>query len=615
MRKLICAGVLFAAVALGQPADLELFLLIGQSNMAGRGVMELQDVDPAANIYTLAQDLTWKPAADPLHFDKPDIAGVGLGRSFAKRLARERPGVGIGLIPAAFGGTSLKEWSPDGELFQDAVRRARAAMQSGRLRGILWHQGEADSATTELASSYRERFGEFITALRKELNAPDIPVVVGALGEFVYERKGNPQPFARIVNSQLASVPARVPFSAFVSSAGLVHKGDEIHFDSASLRELGRRYAVAFLSLDPAWDRPALPGVVIDHWPQSSGRYVGSPSIVILPNGEYVATHDLFGPNSGHTRLATSRVFRSSDKGLHWTLLTEIQGMFWGTLFYHRDALYLMGTEFEYGDTLIRRSTDVGTTWTDPVDENSGRLLRGPYHCSPQPLVVHLGRIWRGMEDTLAGGGWGKHFRAFMMSAPEDADLLKASNWTSSNALSRNPEWLDGDFGGWLEGNAVITPEGRIVDILRVDTTRSEKAAMVEISEDGKSATFDPQRGFIDLPGAAKKFTIRFDPRTRLYWSLVNYIPPEQRGPKPAGVRNTLALVSSPDLRDWRLHSTVLTHPDREKHGFQYVDWQFEGEDIIAVCRTAFDDEDGGARNFHDANFMTFHRVKDFRRR
>ena len=63
--------------------DLELFLLIGQSDLAGRGVIEPQDVDPSANIYALAQDLTWKPAVDPLHFDKPDIAGVGLGRSFA----------------------------------------------------------------------------------------------------------------------------------------------------------------------------------------------------------------------------------------------------------------------------------------------------------------------------------------------------------------------------------------------------------------------------------------------------------------------------------------------------------------------------------------------------
>jgi hypothetical protein len=613
MRKGAIAAFAWAAVAFAQPNNLELFLLIGQSNMAGRGVIEPQDADPSANIYTLAQDLRWKPAVDPLHFDKPDIVGVGLGRSFAKVLARERPGVAIGLIPAAFGGTSLKEWSPDGKLFQDAVRRARAAMQSGKLRGILWHQGEADSADSNLASTYRERFAAFVATLRKELNAESVPVVAGALGEFIYTRKGNPQPFARVVNSQLASVPSAVPFSAFVNSAGLQHKGDEVHFDTPSIREFGRRYAHAFLSLDSAWARPVVPGVVIDHWPQSSGRYVGSPSIAILPNGNYVATHDLFGPYSGHTVGATTRVFQSTDKGLHWTLLTEIGGAFWGTLFYHRDALYLLGTEFEYGDTLIRRSRDGGKSWTSPNDDNTGRILKGQFHCSPQPVVLHRGRIWRGMEDIQAGGGWGRHFRAFMMSAPEDADLLKASSWTSSNALTGNAEWLGGEFAGWLEGNAVITPDGRIVDILRVDTLKNEKAAIVDISGDGKIASFDPATGFVDLPGAAKKFTIRFDGQTKLYWSLVNYIPQEQRGPKPASVRNTLALASSPDLRTWRVHTVLLSHPDREKHGFQYVDWQFEGDDLVAVCRTAFDDEDGGARNFHDANFMTFHRVRGFR--
>jgi hypothetical protein len=53
--------------------------------------------------------------------------------------------------------------------------------------------------------------------------------------------------------------------------------------------------------------------------------------------------------------------------------------------------------------------------------------------------------------------------------------------------------------------------------------------------------------------------------------------------------------------------------PDVKNHGFQYVDWQFDGADIIAVCRTAYEDGVGGARNCHDANFLTFHRWKNFR--
>jgi hypothetical protein len=356
-----------------------------------------------------------------------------------------------------------------------------------------------------------------------------------------------------------------------------------------------------------------VPGVVIDHSPQASGKYIGSPSIAVLPDGRYVATHDYFGPQSGYRERATTRVFESRDKGRHWTHLTDISGSFWGTLFVHRGALYLIGTTKEYGDTVIRRSADGGRTWTEPAGESTGLLLRGPFHCAPQPVVVHAGRIWRAMEDTLAGGGWGKHFRAFMMSAREDADLLKAANWTSSNALARDPAWLDGKFGGWLEGNAVVTPAGQIVDILRVDYPDDGKAAVVEISGDGKEARFDPASGFIDFPGGCKKFTIRYDTRSKRYWSLTNHVPPQHKGPHAGGTRNTLALTSSPDLRNWEVRAILLNHPDREKHGFQYVDWLFEGNDIIAVIRTAFDDGQGGAHNAHDANYMIFERVRNFR--
>lgn len=370
--------------------------------------------------------------------------------------------------------------------------------------------------------------------------------------------------------------------------------------------------AIALALFASLWAGP--PGVVIDHSPQSSGKYIGSPSIAALPDGSYVATHDFFGPQAGHRERATSRVFASKDRGKTWTHLTDISGAFWSTVFFHRGALYLIGTTKEYGDAVIRRSTDAGRSWSDPVDATTGVLLSGPYHCAPQPVVLHAGRIWRGMEDTRGGTGWGKHFRAFMMSAPEDADLLKASNWTVSNALARDASWLDGKFGGWLEGNAVVTPSGGIVDILRVDHPEGGRAAVVYVSPDGKEARFDPASGFIDFPGGAKKFTIRYDPKSRRYWSLTNYVPPKHKGPHAAGTRNTLALIRSRDLRTWEVRGVVLYHPDREKHGFQYVDWLFEGPDLIAACRTAFDDEEGGAHNAHDANFMTFHRVRNFRK-
>ena len=384
-------------------------------------------------------------------------------------------------------------------------------------------------------------------------------------------------------------------------------------------------FAVVAFVAAPAIAEPAakakVPGVVIKHLPAATECYIGSPSIAMLPGGEYVASHDIFGPKcvSQHAGGPT-KVYVSSDKGKSWQYVSGVHQAA-STLFVHKGALYIMG--LGNGTVVISRSDDGGRTWTRAHDKNDGVLIsKGRYHTGPTPVVEHNGRIWRAMEDTLGPGGWGDHFNAFMMSAPADSDLLKAENWTCSNRLGRNTDWLGKTFGGWLEGNAVVTPQGGIANMLRVyyHSYDGAKAAIIDISEDGKTARFDPESGFVDFPGGAKKFTIRFDPVSKLYWSLSNYIPPEhKRGGKlyrtgnAESTRNTLALISSPDLRNWTVRSIVLYHPDADKHGFQYADWQFEGTDIVAAVRTSFDDELGGAHNMHDANYLTFHRVSDFR--
>jgi hypothetical protein len=356
-----------------------------------------------------------------------------------------------------------------------------------------------------------------------------------------------------------------------------------------------------------------VPGVIVDYSPAASRIYIGSPSLVILPDNTYAASHDFFGPGSSRD---TTAVFGSLDKGKTWKKFTELTGQWWSTLFVHHNALYILGTSREYGHTVIRRSQDGGRTWTNPVDANSGLLLAdAKYHCAPVPVVIHNGRLWRAMEDAMGPGGWGTCFRAFMMSAPVEADLLKADNWTCSTRLPGNTNWLTNDFRGWLEGNAVVTPAGKLVDILRCDTiSPNEKAAIVSISEDGKTAVFDPQKGFVDFPGGAKKFTIRPDKSSGQYWTLATIVPAQHRRLKPGGVRNTLALTCSPDLTNWTVQCILLYHSDTIKVGFQYVDWQFEGDDIVALCRTGFDDGLGGAHNNHDANFLTFHRFANFRR-
>ncbi len=365
-----------------------------------------------------------------------------------------------------------------------------------------------------------------------------------------------------------------------------------------------------------AADQAAVPGVVIDHSPAASGIYIGSPSLAVLINGDYVASHDEFGPKSTEHSRAVSQIFQSQDRGAHWKKIATIDGAFWSTLFTHRGTLYLIGPDKHHGNVLIRRSTDGGVTWTSPTNGEAG-LLRGDgeYHCAPMPVIEHAGRLWRAMEHREPPIAWGINYRVGVLSVPVDADLLNAANWTCSNFVPSDRVWNGGDMGAWLEGNAVVTPAGELVDVLRVQTrSPDEKAAIVRISPDGRTASFDPATGFIKFPGGAKKFTIRYDPQTRRYWSLASIVPDRYRTNNPGRIRNTLALTSSSDLLNWEVRHVLLQHPDVAKHGFQYVDWLFDGEDIIAACRTAFDDEQGGAHNAHDANFLTFHRFANFRR-
>lgn len=362
-------------------------------------------------------------------------------------------------------------------------------------------------------------------------------------------------------------------------------------------------------------DFSRVPGVIIDYSPAASGLYIGSPSIAVLPNGDYVASHDFFGPKSNEHVSARSAVFRSADRGATWRRTAEIQGAFWSKLFVHRDALYFLGTDRHHGNAIIRRSTDGGTTWTEPTSPKTGLLrANSEYHCAPMAVIEHKGRLWRAMEWRHPPEKWGVNYRAGMMSIPVEGDLLDASQWTFAEFLPSYRAWNGGDMGAWLEGNAVVTPAGEVVNILRVQTKSSdEKAAIVRVSPDGRALHFEPEKDFVPFNGGSKKFTIRFDPQTKLYWSLASIVAERHRADNPGGIRNTLALVASPDLREWTTRSVLLYHTDVKKHGFQYVDWQFDGDDIIAACRTAYDDGVGGARNAHDANFLTFHRWKNFR--
>lgn len=227
--------------ALPSKCRLHVYLLIGQSNMAGRGKMTAADRQPVDRVLKLDEHDRWAPAAHPLHFDKPAIAGVGLGLSFAEEIAKEDAAVVIGLVPCAVGGTRLKRWSKGGDLYEEALRRARIAARDGTLRGILWHQGEGDSGSRETADTYGRRLAEMIADLRSDLQMPELPFVVGRLGEFFVA--GRDTEAVRTVDEALKTIAGRVPRAACASAEGLKHKGDGVHFSAEALRRFGRRYA------------------------------------------------------------------------------------------------------------------------------------------------------------------------------------------------------------------------------------------------------------------------------------------------------------------------------------------------------------------------------------
>lgn len=364
----------------------------------------------------------------------------------------------------------------------------------------------------------------------------------------------------------------------------------------------------------------------VKYQPERAQTYLGSPSIVRLPDGALLATHDYFGkecPKNHEAEESLTSVYRSEDNGQTWQNITHIMNAFWSNLFCHNGSVYLLGCSQQYGSIVIRKSDNGGYTWTHPQDETSGLLFQGGpyqeppnYHCAPMPVVLHQGRLYRAFEDCTPHI-WGSGFQSCVISADEDTDLLNAQNWTISNKVAFDPEWLpdtlkDAERPGWLEGNVVITPEGNLCNILRFNSRPAiDKATMLTIHDNGKKISFDPQTGFIDFPGGMTKFSIRRDPKTQLYLSLVN----NNTDPEQPAQRNILSLYASKDLRNWHPVKQLLeddsglTHEDSIRlTGFQYVDWQFDSNDIIYLVRTAH----RGAIRYHDSNRITYHVLKDY---
>ncbi len=221
----------------------DIILCIGQSNMAGRAEMAPADTVPLQHVFLFNERDEWEPAKNPLNrysTIRKEISMQRLGPAwtFSKNLVNTYPGKNFGLVVNVRGGTSIDLWKKGSHYYNEAIIKALKAQKTGTLIGVIWHQGEADRNKWE---GYTEKFSDMIMHLRHDLGIPDLPVVVGEIGDW----KGN----SGSVNGQIRAIPGKVPFTRCVSADGLMHMGDTLHFNTEAQYELGRRYAEEFTQL------------------------------------------------------------------------------------------------------------------------------------------------------------------------------------------------------------------------------------------------------------------------------------------------------------------------------------------------------------------------------
>uniref|UniRef100_UPI000F606445 Ig-like domain-containing protein n=1 Tax=Nonlabens xiamenensis TaxID=2341043 RepID=UPI000F606445 len=290
--------------------------------------------------------------------------------------------------------------------------------------------------------------------------------------------------------------------------------------------------------------------------------FIVDPHLTILPNGDYIA-----GQNN--------RRFKSTDKGLTWTEIVRSYDVRHSSTFEHNGDLYIIGDADNLG--AIIKSTDGGDTWSSRVFLNF--YLRN----SPCRVEKSQGRVWLSAQPPAL----------FFVSADLSDDLMDPNSWTTT----ANPDGVESrdepdmllDRDGW----PVIMPKaGPPIKAVGLSATQR----MFESSE-------------FNLPMSGSKYSCIYDPVSDKFWALTSKADfYDGEGRRPG-----ITLYSSTDLKSWTREREVLHGVAPAFHGFNYPSMQIEGDDIIFVSRTAWENEKGQAVRWHDANMLTFHRVRDFR--
>ena len=337
-----------------------------------------------------------------------------------------------------------------------------------------------------------------------------------------------------------------------------------------------------------------------------SCRALCSPSLVRLPDGALLASMDVF---AGEHPQNLTLIFRSDDNGVTWHYVSELMPCFCGKMFIHKGELYMLSVSTEYGDLLIGKSVDGGKTFSAPVTllrGSNGKKGYSGIHKNPQNVIRYKGRLY----NTLEWGSWldkGYFHGAMVMSCDENADLLVPENWSFTPPVVHDPNWEgaapDGRHGN-IEGTLAVAPDGKLYNFMRYQTQSEKKILAFRVPED-PDAPIEYSHA-ISFPGNLSKFMIKYDEASGKYLSIIS-----RRIDEPATARNLLSLVASSDSLHWDVICDLIDcrYDDPKMVGFQYIDFEIEGDDIIYLSRTAMN----CAKNYHDANYSTFHRIENFR--
>lgn len=228
--------------------ELDLFLCIGQSNMAGQAPLNSAkgDYNVVAGAYLMNKKNEFEPAKNGMNRYSNILSATtqyyGLSYSFAKKIVAHA-NVSPGFVVNARGGTTIQQWSVDGvgpgdTLFAKTLARAKEAKIWGKYKAVLWHQGEFNRFDFQNIA-YVSRLKKIIDTLRVELENDSLMLIVGEIGHWWDANV----PF----NNMISTVGNDMNYTYCASAKDLINitnlADNDAHFNRDGLEILGQRYA------------------------------------------------------------------------------------------------------------------------------------------------------------------------------------------------------------------------------------------------------------------------------------------------------------------------------------------------------------------------------------